>query len=156
MGVLLKTSFSLRGCGLRSTAEVVRLRGTMRSAPIAKSKTRKVVNQKPDLMVWGTVLPSLAGGHRKRDLARGEARRDGAVELGCARLFDQHDGDIRDGGHDRPRSRCRVGERHRDGEAAHRLAFCESWANRMSERTMGDHMEDTTKEWDIAQEAQDN
>lgn len=180
----LRTPFG-RGGGALAGYDAIGL-----SVPIVKAMARQVVDQKPDLMVWGTVLPSLGWSNIAREIWL-EAKLDATVPsysvvLACSTSMTATfaaagmigpDLDAVLVGGAETMSRAPIGislttsDRLRSliaknpADAMTALSSLtpadfilptKGWANRMSGRTMGDHMEDTAKEWGIAREAQDN
>jgi acetyl-CoA C-acetyltransferase len=180
----LRTPFG-RGGGALARYDAISL-----SVPIVKAMAKQLVDQKPDLMVWGTVLPSLGWSNIAREIWL-DAKLDATVPsysvvLACstsmtatfaaAGMIGPNLDVVLVGGAEtmsRPpigvslttsdRLRSLIAKNPADATTALSsltpadfILPTKGWANRITGRTMGDHMEDTAKEWGILREAQDN
>jgi len=179
----LRTPFG-RGGGALANYDALTL-----SVPVVQAMTRQLTNQRPDLVLWGTVIPNLGWSNLAREIWM-DAKLDPTVPsysvvLACATSITAAAtaaGMLGGGtevimvGGSEVMSRAPVGlapeasDRLRTlfakdpAEAAAALGKltpadfvlpAKGWANRITGRTMGDHMEETAKEWRITREAQD-
>ena len=179
----LRTPFG-RGGGALAHYDAISL-----SVPIAKAMAAQLPNARPDLVIWGTVIPNLGWSNVAREIWL-DAKLDPtvpsfSVTLACASSITAAfaaAGMIGPGidvvmvGGAETMSRGPIGltaeasdrVRHQltqnPADAAAILAALtpadfrlptKGWANRITGRTMGDHMEDTAKAWTITREAQD-
>jgi acetyl-CoA C-acetyltransferase len=180
----LRTPFG-RGGGALARYDAISL-----SVPIVKAMVTQLADQKPHLMVWGTVLPSLGWSNIAREIWL-DAKLDATVPsysvvLACstsmtatfaaAGMIGANLDVVLVGGAEamsRPpigissttsdRLRSLIAKNPADAMTALSsltpadfILPTKGWANRITGRTMGDHMEDTAKEWGILREAQDN
>jgi len=180
----LRTPFG-RGGGALARYDAISL-----SVPIVQAMAKQLANEKPDLMVWGTVIPSTGWSNIAREIWL-DAKLDATVPsfsvvLACsssmtaafaaAGMIGPGLDVVLVGGAEtmsRPpiglssatsdRLRSLFAKNPADAVAALSgltpadfVLPTKGWANRITGRTMGDHMEDTAKEWGIAREAQDN
>src|ERR1700761_3932272 len=179
----LRTPFG-RGGGALAGYNAISL-----SIPVVQGMAEQLADRRPDLVVWGTGIPSLGWGNIAREVWL-DATLDASVPsfsavLACATSMTAAfaaagmiggDTDVVLVGGVETMSRPTVGlttataDRLRDllakdpTEAAAALRSLnpsdfilptKGWANRITGRTMGDHMEETAKVWNIAREAQD-
>lgn len=180
----LRTPFG-RGGGALAGYDAISL-----SVPIVQAMTKQLDGQKPDLVVWGTVIPSLGWSNIAREIWL-DAKLDATVPsfsvvLACstsmtaafaaAGMIGPDLDVVLVGGAEtmsRPpiglapattdRLRALLAKNPADAVAALSALTpadfvlpTKGWANRITGRTMGDHMEDTAKEWGITREAQDS
>lgn len=179
----LRTPFG-RGGGALATYDALTL-----SVPVVQAMAKQLANQRPDLVLWGTVIPNLGWSNLAREIWM-DAKLDASVPaysvvLACSTSMTaafSAAGMIGGGidvvlvGGAEVMSRAPIGltaaasDRLRalfvkdPGEALAALGKlaptdfilpAKGWANRITGRTMGDHMEETAKEWGITREAQD-
>lgn len=179
----LRTPFG-RGGGALANYDALSL-----SVPVVQAMAKQLANQRPDLVLWGTVIPNLGWSNLAREIWM-DAQLDPTVPsysviLACATSMTAafSAAGMLGGGTDvimvggsEVMSRAPVGltaaasDRLRalfvknPAEAVAALGKLETtdfilpakgWANRITGRTMGDHMEETAKEWGITREAQD-
>jgi acetyl-CoA C-acetyltransferase/acetyl-CoA acyltransferase len=179
----LRTPFG-RGGGALASYDAISL-----SVPLVKAMVEQLDNQRPDLAIWGTVIPSLGWSNIAREIWL-DAKLDPTVPsfsamLACATSITAAfaaagmiggDTDVVLVGGVETMSRPSIGltaatsDRLRSlfaKDPAQALAAlsqltpadfilpAKGWANRITGRTMGDHMEETAKEWAISREAQD-
>ncbi|MDY0885880.1 acetyl-CoA C-acyltransferase [Dongia soli] len=179
----LRTPFG-RGGGALANYDALSL-----SVPVVQAMARHLANQRPDLVLWGTVIPNLGWSNLAREIWM-DALLDPTVPsysviLACATSMTAAFSaagmlgggtDIIMVGGSEVMSRPPVGltavasDRLRTlflKDPAEAVAALEKltpadfilpakgWANRITGRTMGDHMEETAKEWGITREAQD-
>jgi len=179
----LRTPFG-RGGGALANYDALSL-----SVPVVQAMAKQLANQRPDLVLWGTVIPNLGWSNLAREVWL-DAKLDATVPaysvvLACATSMTAafSAAGMIGGGTDvimvggaEVMSRAPIGltaaasDRLRGlfvkdpGEALAALGKlaptdfvlpAKGWANRITGRTMGDHMEETAKEWGIAREAQD-
>jgi acetyl-CoA C-acetyltransferase/acetyl-CoA acyltransferase len=179
----LRTPFG-RGGGALATYDALTL-----SVPVVQAMAKQLANQRPDLVVWGTVIPNLGWSNLAREIWM-DAKLDATVPaysvvLACSTSMTaaiSAAGMIGSGtdvvlvGGAEVMSRAPIGltaaasDRLRTlfvkdlGQALAALGElaptdfilpAKGWANRITGRTMGDHMEETAKEWGITREAQD-
>lgn len=179
----LRTPFG-RGGGALAGYDAIGL-----SVPLVKAMVDQLSNQRPDLAIWGTVIPSLGWSNIAREIWL-DAGLDPTVPsfsavLACATSITAAfaGAGMIGGGTDvvlvggvETMSRPSIGltaaasDRLRAlfaKDPAQALAAlsqltpgdfilpAKGWANRITGRTMGDHMEETAKEWTISREAQD-
>jgi acetyl-CoA C-acetyltransferase/acetyl-CoA acyltransferase len=179
----LRTPFG-RGGGTLATYDALSL-----SVPVVQAMAKQLANQRPDLVLWGTVIPNLGWSNLAREIWL-DAGLDPTVPsysvvLACATSITAAvtAAGVLGGGIDvvmiggsEVMSRAPVGltaatsDRLRTlfakdpAEAIAALGKlspadfvlpAKGWANRITGRTMGDHMEETAKEWGISREAQD-
>lgn len=179
----LRTPFG-RGGGALAKYDPISL-----SVPVVKAMASQLENSRPDLMLWGSVIPNLGWSNIAREVWL-DAKLDPSVPafsvtLACstsmAAAFTAA-GMIGPGidvaivGGVEVMSRPPIGL---TAAASNRLASLfttdphaaiaalsalhpedfrlptKGWANRITGRTMGDHMEETAKEWAISRDAQD-
>lgn len=180
----LRTPFG-RGGGALARYDAISL-----SVPIVQAMAKQLDDQKPDLMAWGTVIPSLGWSNIAREIWL-DAKLDATVPsfsvvLACstsmtaafaaAGMIGPDVDVVLVGGAEtmsRPpiglsaattdRLRALFAKNPADAIAALSaltpadfILPTKGWANRITGRTMGDHMEDTAKEWRITREAQDS
>jgi acetyl-CoA C-acetyltransferase/acetyl-CoA acyltransferase len=179
----LRTPFG-RGGGALASYDAISL-----SVPVVQAMAKQLADQKPDLVVWGTVIPSLGWSNIAREIWL-DAKLDATVPsfsvvLACstsmtaafaaAGMIGPGLDVVLVGGAEtmsRPpiglaratvdRLRSLFAKNPADAIAALSTLTpadfvlpTKGWANRITGRTMGDHMEDTAKEWGITREAQD-
>jgi acetyl-CoA C-acetyltransferase len=179
----LRTPFG-RGGGALAGYDAISL-----SVPVVKAMAEQVVENRPDLVLWGTVIPNLGWSNIAREIWS-DAKLDPrvpsfSVVLACATSITASfaaAGMIGGGvdvvlvGGSETMSRGQIAltpatsDRLRtlfakDPPAAAAalgsltpadfILPAKGWANRITGRTMGDHMEQTAKEWGITREAQD-
>jgi acetyl-CoA C-acetyltransferase len=179
----LRTPFG-RGGGALAGYDALTL-----SVPVAQAMARQVTHERPDLFLWGTVIPSLGWSNLAREIWL-DAKLDATVPaysvvLACATSITaafSAAGMIGPGvdvvmvGGSEVMSRPSLGL---TGNATDRLLKLfatdpaqaiaalgslqatdfnlptKGWANRITGRTMGDHMEETAQHWGITRQAQD-
>lgn len=159
------------------------------SVPVVRAMAQQLDDQKPDLVLWGTVIPSLKWSNLAREIWL-DAGLDGSVPafsvvLACATSITATftaagmlgpDVDVVMVGGSEVMSRPALGlneaatdrllglfaSNPAEGMAALGALTAsdfnlptKGWANRITGRSMGEHMEDTAKEWQISREAQD-
>jgi len=179
----LRTPFG-RGGGALAKYDALTL-----SVPVVQEMAKQVANQRPDLVLWGTVIPNLGWSNLAREIWM-DAKLDPTVPsysvvLACATSITAAAtaGGMLGGGIDvimvggsEVMSRAPVGLTAASSDRLRALFVkdpagavaalskltpadfvlpAKGWANRITGRTMGDHMEETAKEWGIAREAQD-
>jgi acetyl-CoA C-acetyltransferase len=179
----LRTPFG-RGGGALAGYDAISL-----SVPLVQAMARQLANQRPDLLLWGTVIPNLGWSNIAREIGL-DAKLDATVPaysviLACASSMTAAfaaAGMIGNGvdvvlvGGVEIMSRPPIGltaaasDRLRAlfaKEPALALAALgklgpadftlptKGWSNRITGRTMGDHMEETAKHWGITRQAQD-
>jgi acetyl-CoA C-acetyltransferase len=179
----LRTPFG-RGGGALASYDAISL-----SVPIVQAMSRQLRDQRPDLVLWGTVIPSLGWSNIAREIWL-DAKLDPTVPsfsvvMACgtsimatfaAAGMIGGSTDVALVGGVEVMSRPPVGLkqaaidsllslfRKNPAEALVGLGSLKptdfnlptkGWANRITGRTMGDHMEDTAKQWKITREAQD-
>ena len=180
----LRTPFG-RGGGSLAAYDALTL-----SVPVVQEMAKQLADQRPDLVLWGTVIPNLGWSNLAREIWM-DAKLDATVPaysvvLACATSMTAafSAAGMIGGGTDvvlvggaEVMSRAPIGLTAAASDLLHRLfvldpekasaAFAslaatdfilpaKGWANRVTGRTMGDHMEETAKEWGITREAQDN
>jgi acetyl-CoA C-acetyltransferase len=180
----LRTPFG-RGGGALANYDAIGL-----SVPVVQAMAKQLADQRPDLMLWGNVIPSLGWSNIAREIWL-DAKLDAivpsfSVVLACstsmtatfaaAGMTGAGIDVVMVGGVEtmsRPpiglspatidRLRSLFAKNPPDAIAALSkltpadfVLPAKGWANRITGRTMGDHMEETAKEWNIAREAQDN
>lgn len=179
----LRTPFG-RGGGALAGYDAISL-----SVPVVRAMAGQLTTQRPDLVLWGTVIPNLGWSNIAREIWL-DAKLDPTVPsfsaiLACATSITAAfaaagmiggDTDVVLVGGVETMSRPSIGltaatsDRLRalfaknPAEALAALGRLTSadftlpakgWANRITGRTMGDHMEETAQEWGITREAQD-
>ena len=179
----LRTPFG-RGGGALASYDAISL-----SVPVAQAMVDQLVDGRPDLVIWGTVIPSLAWSNLAREIWL-DAKLDPTVPsfsavLACATSIAASfaAAGMIGGGNDlilvggvETMSKPSIGltaaasDRLRalfTKDPAEALAAlseltpadfilpAKGWANRITGRTMGDHMEETAQRWGITREAQD-
>jgi acetyl-CoA C-acetyltransferase/acetyl-CoA acyltransferase len=179
----LRTPFG-RGGGALAGYDAISL-----SVPVVRAMAEQLTKPRPDLMLWGTVIPNLGWSNIAREIWL-DAKLDPTVPsfsavLACATSITAAfaaagmiggDTDVVLVGGVETMSRPSIGltaaasDRLRalfaknPAEAIAALSGlspadftlpAKGWANRITGRTMGDHMEETTQEWGITREAQD-
>lgn len=179
----LRTPFG-RGGGALAGYDSISL-----SVPVVQAMAAQLSDRKPDLVLWGAVIPNLGWSNIAREIWL-DAKLDPSVPafsvvLACASSITAAfaaagmlgpEVDLALVGGVEIMSRPSIGltqaasDRLRalyarnPGEmpaALGRLSLSDfsvpakGWANRITGRTMGDHMEDTAKQWNITREAQD-
>jgi acetyl-CoA C-acetyltransferase/acetyl-CoA acyltransferase len=179
----LRTAFG-RGGGALAQYDAISL-----SVPVVRAMVQELTPQRPDLFLWGTVIPNLGWSNIAREIWL-DAKLDATVPaysvvLACASsmtaafaaagMVGPGVDVVLVGGSDvmsRPpiglsasaSDRLRARFAQHPAEAVADLASLtladfvlptKGWANRISGRTMGDHMEDTARAWGIKREAQD-
>lgn len=179
----LRTPFG-RGGGALAGYDAIGL-----SVPVAKAMAAQLPDGRPDLFVWGTVIPNLGWSNVAREIWL-DAGLDPTVPsysavLACATsmaaafaaagMVGPGTDAVLVGGVEvmsRPSIGLTPGAQERlralfaTDPAAAAAALgqlgprdfvlpAKGWANRISGRTMGDHMEETAKAWGITREAQD-
>lgn len=179
----LRTPFG-RGGGALSTYDAIGL-----SVPIVRAMAQRLANQRPDLVLWGTVIPSLGWSNIAREIWL-DAGLDATVPsysvvLACSTSMTAAfaAAGMIGGGIDvvmvggvETMSRPPIGltaastDRLRNllaqkpAEALGALGQLgpadfvlptKGWSNRITGRTMGDHMEETAQQWAITRQAQD-
>ncbi|MEA1672837.1 acetyl-CoA C-acyltransferase [Nitrospirillum sp. BR 11163] len=179
----LRTPFG-RGGGALAGYDAIGL-----SVPVVQAMAKQMSNGRPDLVLWGTVIPSLGWSNIAREIWL-DAKLDPTVPsftaiLACATSITASfaAAGMIGGGTDvilvggvETMSRPPIGlttatvDRLRAlfaQDPAEALAALgqltpadfvlpvKGWANRITGRTMGDHMEETAKQWGITREAQD-
>lgn len=183
LGAGLRTPFG-RGGGALAQYNAIDL-----SVPVVKAMAQQVRNQRPDLVLWGTVMPNLGWSNIAREIWL-DAKLDPTVPslsvvLACATsiaatfaaagMIGAGTDLIMVGGAE-VMSKPSIGlkastvDRLRELfskdpiQAAAALAQLapadfvlpgKGWSNRITGRTMGDHMEETAQSWGITREAQD-
>lgn len=179
----LRTAFG-RGGGALSQYDAIGL-----SVPVVKAMAAQLDNQRPDMVLWGTVIPSLGWSNIAREIWL-DARLDATVPafstvLACATSITEafvaagflgEDVNVVMVGGAEVMSAPSIGltaaanrkllELFRTDPAGGLAALqqlkptdfnlpTKGWANRITGRTMGDHMEETVKHWGISREEQD-
>jgi len=179
----LRTPFG-RGGGALATYDALTL-----SVPVVQAMAKQLANQRPDLILWGTVIPNLGWSNLAREIWM-DAKLDATVPaysvvLACSTsmMAAFAAGGMIGGGVDvilvggaEVMSRAPIGLTAAASDLLHTLFVkdpekasvalgslavtdfilpAKGWANRITGRTMGDHMEETAKEWGITREAQD-
>jgi len=179
----LRTPFG-RGGGALAGYDAISL-----SVPVVRAMAEQLTTQRPDLVLWGTVIPNLGWSNIAREIWL-DAKLDPTVPsfsavLACATSITAAfaaagmiggDTDVVLVGGVETMSRPSIGltaaasDRLRalfaknPAEALAALSGltpadftlpAKGWANRITGRTMGDHMEETAQEWGITREAQD-
>ncbi len=179
----LRTPFG-RGGGALAHYDAVGL-----SVPVAKAMTERLTNQRPDLVIWGSVIPNLGWSNIAREIWL-DAGLDPTVpaftaSLACASsitaafaaagmIGPSVDVVMVGGAETMSRPPISLKESTSDRlrglfatDPARAIAALgaltaddfklpgKGWANRITGRSMGDHMEDTAKEWSISRQAQD-
>lgn len=159
------------------------------SVPVVRAMAEQLTTQRPDLALWGTVIPNLGWSNIAREIWL-DAKLDPTVPsfstvLACATSITAAfaaagmigaDTDVIMVGGVETMSHASIGltaaanDRLRalfvknPAEALAALSSlspadftlpAKGWANRITGRTMGDHMEETAQEWGITREAQD-
>lgn len=180
----LRTPFG-RGGGALSGYDALTL-----SIPVVQAMSKQLANQRPDLVVWGTVIPSLGWSNLAREIWL-DAKLDPSVPsysavLACATSMTaafSAAGMIGSGtdvvmvGGSEVMSRAPIGLTAAASDRLRALFVknpveaiaalgslgpndfvlpAKGWANRITGRTMGDHMEETAREWGIARADQDD
>jgi acetyl-CoA C-acetyltransferase len=169
----LRTPFG-RGGGALANYDAIGL-----SVPVVQAMAKQLADQRPDLMLWGNVIPSLGWSNIAREIWL-DAKLDAivpsfSVVLACSTSMTATfaAAGMTGAGMSRPpiglspatidRLRSLFAKNPPDAIAALSkltpadfVLPAKGWANRITGRTMGDHMEETAKEWNIAREAQDN
>jgi acetyl-CoA C-acetyltransferase len=179
----LRTPFG-RGGGALAGYDAISL-----SVPVVQAMAGQLADQRPDLVLWGTVIPSLGWSNLAREIWL-DASLDATVPsfsvvLACstsmtaafaaAGMIGAGTDVVMVGGAE-TMSRPTIGltaatsDRLRAlfaKDPAEALATlgklqpadfilpAKGWANRITGRTMGDHMEETVKQWGITRQAQD-
>jgi len=179
----LRTPFG-RGGGALSKYDAIGL-----SVPVVQAMSARLAEGRPDLLLWGSVIPSLGWSNIAReiwlDAGLDPTVPSASVVLACASSITAAfaaagmigpGSDVIMVGGSETMSRPPIGLTEatsdklrtlfaRDPAAAlsaisaltpadFRLPT-KGWANRITGRSMGDHMEDTAKAWNISREAQD-
>lgn len=179
----LRTPFG-RGGGALSPYDPISL-----SVPVVRAMANQLQGGKPDLVLWGTVMPNLGWSNIAREIWL-DAELDPTVPsfsvvLACATSIAATfaaagmigaDTDVILVGGAEVMSRPSIGLKSRTAErlreafnkdptqAAEALAQLtaddfilpgKGWTNRITGRTMGDHMEETARKWEISRHAQD-
>ncbi|MGC1548971.1 MAG: acetyl-CoA C-acyltransferase [Rhodanobacter sp.] len=179
----LRTPFG-RGGGALANYDALTL-----SVPVVKAMAKQLANERPDIVLWGTVIPNLGWSNLAREIWL-DAKLDPTVPaysvvLACSTSMTAAfaaagmlgpDIDLALVGGAETMSRAPIGLRTETTDRLRNLfatnpaeALAElgklkatdfnlptkGWANRITGRTMGEHMEDTAKEWKITREAQD-
>jgi acetyl-CoA C-acetyltransferase/acetyl-CoA acyltransferase len=179
----LRTPFG-RGGGALAQYDAIQL-----SVPVVQAMSQQLLDGRPDLVLWGTVIPSLGWSNIAREIWL-DAKLDPTVPsfstvLACATSITATfaaagmiggDTDVILVGGVETMSRPPIGltaatvDRLRGlfaKDPAEALAALgtltpadftlpvKGWANRITGRTMGDHMEETAQQWGISREAQD-
>lgn len=179
----LRTPFG-RGGGALANYDALTL-----SVPVVKAMAKQLANERPDIVLWGTVIPNLGWSNLAREIWL-DAKLDPTVPaysvvLACSTSMTAAfaaagmlgpDIDLAMVGGSETMSRAPVGLTEATSDRLRHLfatnpadALAElgklkptdfnlptkGWANRITGRTMGEHMEDTAKEWKITREAQD-
>jgi acetyl-CoA C-acetyltransferase len=179
----LRTPFG-RGGGALAGYDAISL-----SVPVVKAMAEQVAEKRPDLVLWGTVIPNLGWSNIAREIWS-DAKLDPrvpsfSVVLACATSITASFAaagmigssiDVVLVGGSETMSRGQIAltpatsDRLRNLFAkdppaaaaalgsltpADFILPAKGWANRITGRTMGDHMEQTAKEWGITREAQD-
>lgn len=179
----LRTPFG-RGGGALANYDAIGL-----SVPVAQAMAAQLPNQRPDIVMWGTVIPNLGWSNIAREIWL-DAKLDPTVPAfstvaACATSITEAftaagmlgpGTDVIAVGGVEIMSAPQIGltavasKRLRDlfrGDRAAALAApsalgpsdltlpAKGWANRITGRTMGDHMEETAKQWGIRRDAQD-
>lgn len=160
------------------------------SVPIVQAMAKQLSTGRPDLVLWGTVIPSLGWSNIAREIWL-DAKLDptvpsfsavlacatsitasfaaagmigggvDAVLVGGVETMSRPAIGLTEGASDRLRelfSKDPAGALAALGNltAADFILPAKGWANRITGRTMGDHMEETAQKWGITREAQDN
>lgn len=163
--------------------------GISLSVPVVKAMAQQLEDQRPDLVLWGTVIPNLGWSNLAREIWL-DAKLDATVPsfsvvLACSTSMTAAfvaagmigaDTDVILVGGVETMSRPAIGltaattDRLRalfakaPADALTALGNLQpsdfnlpakGWANRITGRTMGDHMEETAQQWGITREAQD-
>ncbi|MBD8880847.1 acetyl-CoA C-acyltransferase [Rhodanobacter sp. 7MK24] len=179
----LRTPFG-RGGGALAAYDALSL-----SVPVVRAMAEQVAGRKPDLFLWGSVIPNLGWSNLAREIWM-DAKLDAAVPaysvvLACGTSMTaafSAAGTIGPGvdvvmvGGSEVMSRPSLGLTSQANDRllglfstdpAQAVAALGSlratdfnlptkgWANRITGRTMGDHMEETAKQWGISRQAQD-
>jgi len=159
------------------------------SVPVVQAMAAQLSDRKPDIVIWGAVIPNLGWSNIAREVWL-DAKLDPGVPafsvvLACASsilaafaaagmLGASTDLALVGGAETMSRppigltratsDRLRALFASNPGEALTALGHLspsdfslptKGWSNRITGRTMGEHMEDTAKEWNITREAQD-
>lgn len=179
----LRTPFG-RGGGALAGYDAIGL-----SVPVVRAMAAQLGDQRPDLFLWGTVIPNLGWSNIAREVWL-DAGLDGTVPaysvvlacstsmiaaftgagmigpgtdvvmVGGAEVMSRPSIGLTVAATDRLRSlfardaAAAVAALGQLGAADFNLPT-KGWSNRITGRSMGDHMEETAKEWGIAREAQD-
>ena len=173
----------------RGGAALARYDAISLSVPAVQAMSARLAGGRPDLVLWGSVIPSLGWSNIAReiwlDAGLDPTVPSASVILACASSITAAfaaagmigpDADVIMVGGAETMSRPPIGlteatsDRLRSlfaadpaqalaalsmlGPADFRLPT-KGWANRITGRTMGDHMEDTAKVWNVTREAQD-
>jgi acetyl-CoA C-acetyltransferase len=179
----LRTPFG-RGGGALAGYDAISL-----SVPVVRAMNEQLSNRRPDLTVWGTVIPNLGWSNIAREIWL-DAKLDPTVPafstiLACASSMAAAiaaAGMLGEGlevalvGGAEVMSRAPIGLTATASARLHALFAknpaeavaslsrlgpsdfilpAKGWANRITGRTMGDHMEETAKQWSISRQAQD-
>lgn len=179
----LRTPFG-RGGGALANHDALTL-----SVPVVQAMSAQIQGGRPDIVLWGTVIPNLGWSNLAREIWL-DAKLDPTVPaysvvLACSTSMTAAFAaagmigpniDVAMVGGAETMSRAPIGltptaqDRLRQLFArnpAEALAALDAlqakdfslptkgWANRITGRTMGEHMEDTAKEWNITRQAQD-
>jgi len=179
----LRTPFG-RGGGALANYDAISL-----SVPVVQAMAKQLAGGRPDLVIWGTVTPSLEWSNIAREIWL-DAKLDPTVPsfsaiLACATSITASfaaagmiggDTDAILVGGVETMSRAPIGLQAATVDRLRNLFAKDStgalaalgtltpadfvlpvkgWANRITGRTMGDHMEETAKAWGISREAQD-
>jgi acetyl-CoA C-acetyltransferase/acetyl-CoA acyltransferase len=179
----LRTPFG-RGGGALASYDALTL-----SVPVVKAMAHQLKTQRPDLVLWGTVIPNLGWSNLAREIWM-DAKLDPTVPsysvvLACATSITAAAAaagmlgggtDVIMVGGSEVMSRAPVGLMPATSDRLRKLFAkdpaeamaalskltltdfvlpAKGWSNRITGRTMGDHMEETAKEWGITREAQD-
>jgi acetyl-CoA C-acetyltransferase/acetyl-CoA acyltransferase len=180
----LRTPFG-RGGGALAGYDALKL-----SVPVAKAMAAQLANQRPDLFVWGTVMPNLGWSNIAREIwldadldptvpaysailacstsmtaafsAAGMLGRGLEVALvGGSEVMSRPSIGLTEAATDRIRALL-GSDPTAASYALQSLAVADfvlptkGWSNRITGRSMGDHMEDTAKEWGIPRQSQDD
>ncbi len=179
----LRTPFG-RGGGALARYDALTL-----SVPLVQAMAKQIRKERPDIVLWGTVIPNLGWSNLAREIWL-DAKLDPTVPaysvvLACSTSMTAAfaaagmigpDIDVALVGGAETMSRAPIGLKDSVTNRIRALfatnpaeALAEftklqpndfnlptkGWANRITGRTMGEHMEDTAKEWNITREAQD-
>lgn len=179
----LRTPFG-RGGGALANYDAVGL-----SVPVAKAMSERLKDKRPDLVLWGSVIPNLGWSNIAREVwldagldptvpaftatlacassitaAFAAAGMIGpgvdVVMVGGAETMSRPPISLKESTSDRLRGLFATDPAQAIAALSALTADdfklpSKGWANRITGRSMGDHMEDTAKEWNISRQAQD-